>query len=236
MSYVSEVAADSPLAWYRCQEASSYLQDSSGHAYHCDEVHGTPTYGVIGPITSEGSDTAVSLVRATPDWYRVPYNAAFDIGDTVSVEAWIKRSGTATTEQVVICRDQGFYLGIITNQLFIARTSVAGIAKSTTTITDTSTWHHCVVTKTGATVHQYIDGVDVTGVVTNSTYANGASPGVTIGGDGAADNFDGAIDEVAVYTTVLSAARVSAHYTAATAGAGGGGGSASKNLLLTGVG
>jgi hypothetical protein len=236
MSYVSEVSSDSPVAWWRCKEASGFLQDSSGNARHADEVHGSPTYLVSGPISSEGSDTAITLHGTGPDWWHIPYNAAFDIGDTFTVEAWIKRGDTSSAEEVIMCRDQGFYIGIITNQLMLARTSVASICKSTTTITDTTTWHHIVNTKTGATCKQYIDAVDVTGAITNSTCTNGTTPPVTIGADGGGEPFTGSIDEVAVYSTVLSAARVSAHYTAATAGGGGGGASGNRNLLLTGVG
>ena len=235
MSYVSEVLADSPRAWYRCQEASGNPQDSSGNARHCDENHGSPTYSVGGPITSEGSDTAITLHSAGPDWFNVPYNAAFDVGDTCSVECWAKRADSATTEQIIVTRDQGMYLGFINNRLFIARSGVAGIAQSTSTITDTS-WHHLVVTKTGSTVKQYIDAVDVTGTVTNSTYTNGSTPTIKLGADGGSEPFNGSVDEIAIYATALSSARVTAHYTAATAGAGGGGGGTNRNLMLTGVG
>ena len=158
MSYLSEVTADSPVGWYRCKEASGYLQDSSSHALHADEVHGSPTYSQTGPITSEGGDTAILCHSAGPDWWNIPYYASYDIADVWSIECWIKRTGTSSAEQIIVCRDQGFYLGIITNQLFIARTNVAGIAKSTTTITDTTTWHHLVNTKNAGTVKQYIDG------------------------------------------------------------------------------
>ncbi len=239
MSYVSEITADSPIAWYRCQEASGYLQDSSGGARHADEVHGSPTYAVTGPITSEGSDRGITFHSASSDWFNVPYYAGYDLGDVCSVECWLKRADTVTTEQIVITRDQGLYLAISgTNQLAFAKSGVSTMVRSTVAITDTTTWHHCVNTKTGATVKQYIDGVDVTGVVTNQTFTNGATPTVKIGADGGGSPFNGSVDEIAVYATALSAARVLAHYTAATAGAGGGGGGAvgSKNLMLTGVG
>ncbi len=235
MSYVSEVNSDFPAAWYRCQEASGYLQDSSGHALHADEVHGSPTFGASGPITSEGSDTAVVVNGATPDWWNVPYNVDFDVGDVMTVECWLKRSHTGIGEEIVVTRDQGIYLGLINDRLFAARSGVAGIAQSTSQILDTA-WHHCVITKSGVTTKQYIDGVDVTGVVTNSTYANGSTPTVKIGADGGSTPFYGSLDEVAIYPTALSAARVSAHYTAATAGVGGGGSTGKSNMLLTGVG
>ena len=219
MSYTSEVLADSPVGYFLLDEASGDPADSSGHGHNFTAVNGTPTYRQVGPITSDASNFAILLNSATPDWFAMNYDAAFDIGDVGSVEIWIKRGDTSTSELEIINRDQGFYLGLITNQLFIAKTSVAGIAKSTTTITDTTTWHHLVNTKNGATVHQYIDGVDVTGTVTNATWQNGTSPFVDLGANGGGDAFKGSIARPAIYATELSQARVSAHYAAATAGA-----------------
>jgi Concanavalin A-like lectin/glucanases superfamily len=236
VSYITEIQADSPLAWWRCKEASGNLQDSSGNARHCDETHGSPTYAVTGPITSEGSDTALTLHSAGPDWYNVPYNAAFDVGDTCSAECWIKRADSSTSEMDLVTRDQGILLALTNNQVAIGRAGVAFICKSTNTITDTSTWHHLVVTKTGATVKVYVDAVDVSGTVTNSTYTNGTTPTIKLGADGGTDPFNGSIDEIAIYSTALSSARVSAHYTAATAGAGGGGGTGAGKQMLLGVG
>jgi hypothetical protein len=49
------------------------------------------------------------------------------------------------------------------------------IAQSTGTQTDTTAYHHYVAPKTGSTVHIYVDGVDVTGSVTNATLADTSS-------------------------------------------------------------
>ena len=91
-------------------------------------------------------------------------------------------------------------------------------------------WHHCVATYDGTTTTLYIDGVPQ---VTNSTALAGAntmapdtwSP-LTIGGamwhnTGLNRAIYATIDEVAVYTNILSAAQVLNHYqvgTGATAG------------------
>jgi len=83
------------------------------------------------------------------------------------------------------------------------------IANSTVSVTDTG-WHHVVATKSGADVHLYLDGVDVTGAVTNRTLANSTSV-LRIGGDGSA-YFSGSVDEVAIYGSVLSQAQVQNHY------------------------
>ena len=43
------------------------------------------------------------------------------------------------------------------------------LVTSTLALTETTNWHHVVATKNGATLRLYIDGVDVTGTITNST-------------------------------------------------------------------
>src|SRR6266496_5005395 len=57
------------------------------------------------------------------------------------------------------------------NKLSLYRPDQGVIANSTVSVTDTG-WHHVVATKSGADVHLYLDGVDVTGAVTNRTLAN----------------------------------------------------------------
>jgi hypothetical protein len=85
-------------------------------------------------------------------------------------------------------------------------------------------WHHLVVTATGTGGTQtsaiYVDGVlRVSGTTTATTNYTGfwrAGSG-SLGTGGTYPSsvaFEGSIDHVAVYTTVLSAARVAAHYAA----------------------
>lgn len=81
--------------------------------------------------------------------------------------------------------------------------------------------YHCVCTKTGSTVKLYINGSDVTGSVSNQTFTDNAHPllvGVFNfnGSAFAGTYYDGIIDEVAIYNVALSAATVTAHYTAGT--------------------
>lgn len=218
MSYASEVLADSPVGYYRLSDLSGDPVDSSGHGLDADAAHGAPTYSQSGAITSDPSNNSILFHSSGPDWFHLVASALWEIGDVGSVECWLKRSDSSTAEMEIVNRDQGFYLGLINNRLFIAKTSVAGIAQSTITITDTTTWHHCVNTKNGSTVHQYIDGVDVTGTVTDATWTNiGAGFGAAIGSNAGSDPYNGYLDEVAIYGTALSQARVTAHFNAATA-------------------
>lgn len=179
---------------------------------------GTVVFGVTG-IPGAGGNTAVELNSADFDVVSVPDNASLDCADTVTVEAWVTRGATQGTVQGIISKATGAYLLRFnaSNQLNFLRSQTADIVSSTTTITDQTTWHHVVGTKSGATVKLYIDGVDVTGSVSNSTLADNALA-LIIGGDtGGGDPLDGVIDEVAVYNVALGASTVLAHYNAGLA-------------------
>jgi hypothetical protein len=71
-----------------------------------------------------------------------------------------------------------------------------------------------VATKSGADVHVYIDGVDRTAAGTNTTLtANATALNIGRATTGSA-YASGDIDEVAIYPTALTPARVLAHYQA----------------------
>ena len=73
--------------------------------------------------------------------------------------------------------------------------------------------YHVVGTYDGTTERLYINGVQVTSAALTGAITT-SSNSLTIGSGGAAGYFAGTIDDVAVYGTALSAARVASHYTA----------------------
>lgn len=86
-------------------------------------------------------------------------------------------------------------------------------------------WHHLVATYDGTTTVLYLDGVAVTTDSTTLAGANTMAPDTwspfTIGGAFWADNgigrgFNGTLDEVAVYTNILTSTQVQNHYQAGT--------------------
>src|SRR5262249_53280703 len=87
-------------------------------------------------------------------------------------------------------------------------------------------WHHCVATYDGTNALLYVDGV----LLLNSTALSGAnteaidtwSP-ITIGdglwqgsGTGPTRSYTGLLDEVAIYTNILSGSQVNNHFQAGT--------------------
>jgi hypothetical protein len=236
-AYVDEVLADSPAGFWPF-DAATYIgavdppQDISGNARHClDEVDfATPTSSADAPISGmvyspdyDGAD----------DRLVVSDYAAWDAA-SISIEAWVKglnSLGAVVTRAAVndaisarswdarvsttgpwFRRDSG------SNETAYQATDPAGIDSLDTN------WHQVVWTYVAGTggFKAYVDGeacaaVDTTGALNSGTEVImfGARQD-TAAGTGATSFNSGRICLVSIYPgTVLSAARVSAHYAAA---------------------
>lgn len=210
MSYSSEVLALSPSAYYRLNEASGLIQDSSVNARHATSVIGTATYSQTGLVTSDPTNNCVQLGGAA-NW-SVP-DLGLDLADIFTMMAIIKKGANGSTLAIVAKGTGAYYMGFGANdRLELAKDSVALIVQSTTTITDTGI-HHVAITKTGATSKLYIDAVDVTGTVTDATCVDNAI--ALLVGQGGGAFWTGHLDEVAIFPTALSQAQVQTIYDAA---------------------
>jgi hypothetical protein len=194
-----------------------YWRLGDGGASACDAV-GTSAgvyragalVGQPGAIVDD-ADTAVSLNGST-GWVEVADAPLLDVGDRFSVEAWVKRAGVGTNQVIVSKQSNSWVLMFSSgSRLVLRKATVGDIASSTVTLTDVSGWHHVAASKEGASVRLYVDGVDVTGGVTNSTLADNALP-LAIGQSSSVSFFHGSVDEVAVYNRVLTAAEISQRY------------------------
>lgn len=213
LTYAQQVAADTPAGWWKMDEASGNLTDSSGNAQTLT-THGSPTYQATGPGTG---NFGITFASASSQWFDRTTFA--DLVDTFTLEWWYKRAATQGTNQDLFNRGSTTSAHVFmdtANKIQFNRYNAAAIQTSTTALTDTASWHHIVVTKNGATTKVYMDNVDVTGSVTNSTMTT-FSGYIFVGSKNAGSQFlDGTLSNVAVYTTELSAARVAAHFTAMT--------------------
>jgi len=187
----------------------------------CDTKSGTDgtyqpgtTLGRPGAIPGD-PDTAVELDGST-GWVSAPDRTALDVGDRFTVEAWVRRGALSTMEnQVIASKQNGSWVLMFdpSNQIVLRRSNVADAASSVAAVTDTTTWHHVVATKSGSSVHLYLDGADVTGPVTNQTMVDNTEQ-LAIGRSSGVASFAGSIDEVAVYNAALTSAQVANHFAA----------------------
>jgi hypothetical protein len=161
-----------------------------------------------------GDSNPSTLLNGTTGYIAVADSASLDTGDTLSVLLRIKRTRTShSTYEVIRSKDSGSLvlltddgtLGGAANAIAVAKHSAGIITNSTATFGDTN-WHTLLVTKTGATVKVYMDGVDRTGTVSNLTITNTAGP-LHLGTESSspAQYLGAYVDEWVEFSTALSA-------------------------------
>ncbi|MFQ5566191.1 MAG: DUF4347 domain-containing protein, partial [Paracoccaceae bacterium] len=158
------------------------------------------------------------------DYVEVPDTPDLDFGATrdFSISAWFYRDGTAT--EIVLAKrngtgagNVGYSVGVSGDRIVLEVADGTNEYRvlSTTTFT-TPGWHHVAVVwddSAEANTLVYIDGVDDTGTRFGPHGAIGSlanSLAFHIGAMSGGFNFDGRLDDVRVYDSVLSAAEVAA--------------------------
>jgi hypothetical protein len=158
-------------------------------------------------------------------------NPANLMSQTFTIEAWIKRASSTQASAglgggSILCRstpgDFGFLLEN-DGRLFLTRVGIDSVFSSSVQVNDTE-FHHVAVTKSGTTVKFYVDGVEEVAPPYVPVFDFTTNAGIGARGDisfptGLQFNvFLGAIDELAVYNRVLTAAEIQAIFEAGSAG------------------
>ena len=153
--YAPEVLADSPAAYYRLGDAaeSPDATDATG-----SELLGTFRNGVVqeadgGPF--EDGDGAVSL-DGVDDLVEVPDTAGLDLGDSFTLEAWIRPAGARAA--ALLDKGPGAYALRLdaANRVVLSKPGSGDVATATTAVPADGAYHHVVVTKDGAAVAVYL--------------------------------------------------------------------------------
>ncbi len=223
--YASVVLADSPLAYWKLDESSGTTAvDSSGNGRDGTYAGGyTLSQSGIG-----GTNTAV-LFDGSTAYVDFGNPAAFDIATGLTLEAWVKTSDSGYQYVLVKWGAAGgsdaYHLRIDFDGRAYFTTSLGGSYEGARDLNGVSAlndgdWHHLVATYDGAHERIYVDGVVESSlaasgslaVVSSALRAGGLSDGTNTG-----NWLTGTLDDVAIYGTALSAARILAHYEAGTA-------------------
>lgn len=215
-TYLAAVTADAPRGYWRMGEPSgTTLTDSSGHANNGVYLNGV-LLGQAGALA--GDPNTAARFDGVNDMGRVNDAASLDVGPSLSVEGWVKR--TATTASIELMNKGGNGLQLVLmgaasgNEVFLRKANVSTIARSATGIPADGRYHYVVATTTGATggATIYVDGVASTVQVSPATQLADTASALTFGSSAAnATNFD----EFALYDQTLTAARIAAHFAAA---------------------
>lgn len=214
MTYVDEVLTDSPKAFWKCQEASGTLVDSSGNGLDLSTVTGTPVYQTAGPYTS---DYAV----------RCPGGAGFNRGTLVStvqsnftIEMWVMVEAVTANDQTLIYQGNsganGWGIVVDTNRTFQYLCGGVALGASSSGAIGSATFTHIAVKRAASQWTYYVNGsVDTANAGTTNP---GAPSGTTTRVINAAGSAQGRYAYIAIYESALSDARVAAHYAASAPG------------------
>lgn len=216
-AYSTLILGDGPRAYWRLGESGFPYNDSSGNGagFTAGQFGGTLAPGQTSLLNSDPADLSMGFPTG---WLSRGTVAALNVGDVFSLEAWVKLNTLTNPNMAIYCHwTSSLYLRINSaNKLELVQLGVKVVCASTVAITDLNT-HHVVATKNGATVKLYLDGVDVTGSISNFTFST-APTWMAIGAPSSGSEYANmTMDEVAIYPVVLSQAQVLAHYNAGVA-------------------
>ena len=223
---------------------TTYRAQDSKSTNHGGYVNGV-TRGVTGAIAAS-TDTAASF-DGVNDYVQMTGTTGFPVGSASrSVEAWFKT--TSSARQVLwdygsLASTQEFGLWIEAGG---ATMDAWGWGNGNDKIftmpsaVNNGAWHQVVLTYNGTTLTLYIDGVALpTQAATRATVMDsyGFSIGAVVnpGDANSGGYFNGSIDEVSFYTSVLSQATVTEHYQLGTAAGVDGTGPTGGSVDATGL-
>ena len=231
----SQILAQSPVLYWRFSETSgTAVADSATGNLN----GGTVTTTGTGTVTRNAASAlpgdpnpAITFTPSTGTSYVIKASPSNIPSGTANrtIEAWFKT--TTTTEQAIAsygcstcANGQNFGFDVMTsNSLQFWGFGSADLTFTTPyTITD-GTWHQGVIEYNGTAISMYLDGIylgsKTDAINTTAAGTQGFNVGVNNPVSDATNGgkyFNGSIDEVAVYPSVLTAAQVETHYLART--------------------
>lgn len=231
VTYSEEVLADSPLGYWELDETAADLTsmtDSSGNGYDgtftANLVREQPpliTTGTSIDFTGGGGhgvniNGAIAALQLTGD---MTAEAWVDMNSFVAQNTYLVNCSSIVSRPEQVSDNYLWSLSISSTGFMRCFWEYAGSANQTVLSTHaitTGTVHHLVIVRdtSAKTVTFFDNGVeyDTVGYAENPT--DGTDSIVQIGKRFGGGELDGFLDEVAVYGTKLSAARILAHYSA----------------------
>jgi hypothetical protein len=204
-TYASVLLAMVPQGYWRMNETSGNLTDSSGNSNTAIAGGTGITYGTAGSIRDDLNPAVTMPGSGNPRW-SVTTAGSLPSGDVFSAAFAFKKAANGTVMRIINQKINGVDVYLYSdNTLRVAKSGVASeIMRATIPITDTA-WHHVVFMKSGATQFLYVDGVDVTTVVSAQTFAPAdATLYFGIYHDLAQSNWNGSLDEFAVWNRAVT--------------------------------
>jgi YD repeat-containing protein len=213
-TYQATVLANSPLAYWRLNDAGPTAADATGGGHSCS-AGGSPSWSAAGLVPSS-SDTAVAL-GSSSNYLTCP---SFNLnGSTATIEAWIKEPATVTTGTIAGLTASGSAFALYqdsSGDLSLGlNTTSGGIGfVSSGAAMQPSTVYQIDGVFSSGTLQLYLNGSLIAVGSKSGTLTANAAFGIGFSSGG----FSGTIGEVAVYNTALSGAQIAADFDAGDPG------------------
>lgn len=231
--YPTTILGDHPAAYYRLEDSpgSGNAADATGNGfdgtYNYDlDVNGNVDYPKLG---QPGIDTNSILFHVYTDTnaeahsstIQVPFSSTLNPQGPFSVEFWARPTSDANTYEIPVGNFGGwasggsgwhFYQSPGAPGSWIWTVPSTGQFIQTVPVIKNQ-WAHIVGVFDGTSLIFYVNGV-ATATVSGSGYIANTVNALYIGGDPPTGwgNWEGYVDEVAIYTNALTASQVTNHY------------------------
>lgn len=200
--------------WRFGEPSGTVALDSSGNGNNGTYLGGV-TLGQPGVIAGN----TAALFDGFNDTVRIPNSISLKVGSSFSLEAWVKRTSTAKSQELMNKGANGFQLTVMSagssNQVWLRKAGVNTLARSNGGILADGRYHHIVATMSGAAGSEkiYIDGaLDTAPVIAPQIPQNTTFP-LTFGSAASSPTFH---DEFVVYGRALSAPEVATRFARGT--------------------
>lgn len=213
----SSVSSTSRVGWYKFDEGSgTTATDSSGNgntgtitaATYSTSVVSKPRTLATNRVLIRDFGTCLSFVNAT-DKVQVTASSSLDLIDNkVTFSAWIKPLGATPNNAGRIFEKNSAYNFLLNASSSFTIGIGAGTFTSNTNVLKLGVWQHILAVCDGTTANMYVNGVLAgSGALASALVINGQN--LFIGNNGGLTrNFNGLVDEVAIYNTNLSTTQI----------------------------
>lgn len=220
--YIQAVLADSPLAYWKLDETSGTTAVDSKGGYN-----GTYTGGyTLGQPGAPSTGRPSVFLNGTSGYINCGTPAALNITAAWTLEAWVYLTSTPSGSMAIsevwtgsgpVLYALGFGgMGAGTSELQTGFYTGSAWQKVQGSTLSNNAWHHIAGTWDGTMLRLYADGSQVASGTPGAPPVSGMD-GIVLGRrwDTASSPYmPGRLDEVAIYSTALSATRIAAHYNA----------------------
>ncbi|MDD5145201.1 MAG: LamG domain-containing protein, partial [Candidatus Pacebacteria bacterium] len=197
---------------YNYARTAAQVKKDYSEIYRTKYVSGAPSF-------NGGSQGSALQFDGVDDFASIPNSATVAVDSNLTVEAWIKPSGSGTRTFISKRNaapsyyDYGMWVQSSSYLRFLVQTNVTYVGITSDNVLTMGNWYHVVGTYDGSRLKLYINGV----LQSNTP---GLSGNITKGGNSLIigawipynETFNGSIDEIRIYNRDLSPEEVRYHY------------------------